>query len=949
MEAEVNDLRQQLYALMQETFDILNKKDKKSFRANLKLLLSSFSSTRIYEHLKIIYESIFDNESDISEILWAKVEKYCHLLYYDLLVFIICKIGTRSLKQKLNDFITAMKKFVLTVKLSDDLFSRLHSSTTNLGVTGSSDSPKIVVEVINKSNELQLAHLYHLTRTLISMFSMPFIVGPLLAISDRGCTMTWSIPSSCVSLLRWKITSTQPKFFMDRIMHSIHVDGMLCYLSKADVDKFNPAREIASVTSVSAESFELVGLMKVAYISSPPVTLTQLCTAYTCELLTKYLSYHPTFGARNLQIHSLISLPFTILMQLFYLCKLAYEGTLEQLNATNLVYLPLRINGLGLTNASSQAQENIQCFQTILHPILQQYLVAFYIHLESMRSYSHVKFLNLGYIPYFCSGLKQDLLVLPGTNVSLMLFELGTPHAVEKYFNRMRITGQVIPLMTNERLMQVISDLINPEIIGAIDTQTASKNCFSQSQTISLDDSDLDLSISEVPQVFSSYIAGRLLSYSNCKWKLCGCLTRGFVQGLIASTESSSNPSNRSHLEVHIEVMSESDLEMSSRLPFCVLRRTKHIEILNLSLSVISIQALESLSFLSGDSIMQLSLIKCIVDEPSLSKSLHEAIKSLHFLKGLVIKTSFLTNGIGTALCLLLKHSKCLTLLQMDRNNLSEGDTLSVISGISESESLMEFKITELLSETSVHCLSAVLAMDTCKITVTDISWCGLTSNSAFHLKFCLSVSNSLQLLDMDGNYLGPHGASSLSKGLKLNNSLKVLKLSLNDIEDEGACQLAEVISTNRSLEKLFLAENCIGPKGIAALAQKIIGNTSVKVLDLSRNRTGDGGACALADMLQRNRSLEELDIERNCIGHEGTSGLARALEVNTTLKVLNLNGNNIQSKGAEALAGMILKNRSLHTLKVENNLIDSYGATQLRDAFWQTLRVVQLHHNLEV
>ena len=178
-------------------------------------------------------------------------------------------------------------------------------------------------------------------------------------------------------------------------------------------------------------------MIKIVIVSSPPFTMTQLCTAYILKLLTDHLSHHPVHGKSNLRIHSFTDLPQDIHKQFLHLCQLAYEGILTGYRGTRSL-LPEHTDGLGL---ALDFKGNMY----FIHRTLQEYLAAVYISntiCEGITDYFK-EFLNLpyfGYLPYFIAGLTKlrfmtgQMLLNVRERISkyLLMFESKFPHVLTK-------------------------------------------------------------------------------------------------------------------------------------------------------------------------------------------------------------------------------------------------------------------------------------------------------------------------------------------------------------------------------------------------------------------------------------------------------------------------------------------------------------------------------------
>ncbi|KAL3928890.1 MAG: hypothetical protein SGBAC_012449 [Bacillariaceae sp.] len=92
--------------------------------------------------------------------------------------------------------------------------------------------------------------------------------------------------------------------------------------------------------------------------------------------------------------------------------------------------------------------------------------------------------------------------------------------------------------------------------------------------------------------------------------------------------------------------------------------------------------------------------------------------------------------------------------------------------------------------------------------------------------------NSSLQLLNLEGNFIHDEGVEAIAKGMIRNvdrTNLKHLFLGWNGIGDEGAIQLARMFASNSSLETLGLGENDITSVGARAMLACLASNSSLR------------------------------------------------------------------------------------------------------------------------
>jgi Ran GTPase-activating protein (RanGAP) involved in mRNA processing and transport len=94
------------------------------------------------------------------------------------------------------------------------------------------------------------------------------------------------------------------------------------------------------------------------------------------------------------------------------------------------------------------------------------------------------------------------------------------------------------------------------------------------------------------------------------------------------------------------------------------------------------------------------------------------------------------------------------------------------------------------------------------------------------------AANTSLQLINLEGNFIHDEGVEAIAKGLTRNaekTNLKHLFLGWNGIGDEGSIQLARMFSVNNSLETIGLGENDITSVGARAILACLASNSSLR------------------------------------------------------------------------------------------------------------------------
>ena len=141
----------------------------------------------------------------------------------------------------------------------------------------------------------------------------------------------------------------------------------------------NPSIKAAMHTPVTADIVAEVFQWSRDTESTPPATMTQLYTAFTCKLLLQHLSSHKEEGSKSEKITSLEEIPADMKGRLLEMCRLAWEGIVEQ----QLTFNSDVVGGdtLGLMHGVRELYggEDGQLSYHFIHVTLQEFLSAYHI------------------------------------------------------------------------------------------------------------------------------------------------------------------------------------------------------------------------------------------------------------------------------------------------------------------------------------------------------------------------------------------------------------------------------------------------------------------------------------------------------------------------------------------------------------------------------------------
>ena len=917
----------------------------------LRRKLNTFPSRRRFEHQEFLDKYILKMEhGTTADDLWSQLCSYWHFINYGLLKFIIDKTECKELISDMNQYESEWRVFSEETSIHD--FVKCFPVFYQRGIE-SANTSELNIKVGDK---FKLRDLNRLEKAFVTTFSLPEICGLILKKISTGCfNITWMVPVHYAKLLRWKLSICDEEFFKKHDIESVSLDGEECYFKGSERTPINPAEEVASNMEIIHEEFELLNMMEKVVKSSPPFTVTQLCTAYTCKLLTHHLSNHPVYGEKQLQIHKFSDLPPEIHRQFIYLSRLAYEGFIRELPFSQLFFhshclfpLPEDIDGLGLTTYKN----SIHMF---IHKTLQCYLAAVHIsttitdgiseYAEKLSPYIKAA----SYLPYFVAGLTKltfmdEVFTILKENVSfyLMSFEANDPDIAKKNFSSSKI-------MTLKKFkehfikLNMCSEAISHFIVDSgIYTQAQDPT---QEASMSVDSGSRHSSTRSHLSVDSGSRHSSTRSHLSVDSGSRHSSTRSHLSvdsGLgihSSSTSTGSHLSVDSGLSIHSSSTSTGShfSDVDSGLGIHSGSSNSDLGIGRMRASMFHLYS----SYIVGWG-MYFSNSTWQLDDSmpteGLTQGLIAAVESVCNYQGYTLpqrnfKLSFELRSYDDLEW--LTYMPYSILHRIDAVNFIRlsliQDHSSHTNALFESLlSLREVKFESITDCELLNCFIVALRQNTSQVTNLTLLNCSTNKVIYHELAKMLQANTALKELNLSQNRIEGEGACELAKMLQANTALKELNLSGNGIGDEGACELAKMLQANTALKELNLSGNGIGDEGACELAKMLQANTALKELNLSWNGIGDEGACELAKMLQANTALKELDLSWNRIGGEGACELAKMLKANTALKELNLSRNRIGDEGACELAKMLQANTALKELDLSGNGIGGEGACEL-------------------
>ncbi|KAJ1972689.1 Ran GAP Rna1 [Dimargaris xerosporica] len=224
-----------------------------------------------------------------------------------------------------------------------------------------------------------------------------------------------------------------------------------------------------------------------------------------------------------------------------------------------------------------------------------------------------------------------------------------------------------------------------------------------------------------------------------------------------------------------------------------------------------------------------------------------------------------------------------------------------------------------------------------------------------------LKAIPKLELIQLNGNTIGPEAAKALAAALKDQDALKVALL--HDIftgrlrEDVKAAvkHFCDALVDKPDLVELNLSDNAFGPIGAESMFDFIVKSPALQTLKINNNGLGiQGGrliAQALTDRQHRHAAegkpstLRCLVAGRNRLENGSSKALADAFAAHGTFTEIRLPQNGIRPEGIRILSLGLTNCPNLQVLDLQDNTFTATGSLAMAEAIasWPQLRVLNL------
>lgn len=211
-------------------------------------------------------------------------------------------------------------------------------------------------------------------------------------------------------------------------------------------------------------------------------------------------------------------------------------------------------------------------------------------------------------------------------------------------------------------------------------------------------------------------------------------------------------------------------------------------------------------------------------------------------------------------------------------------------------------------------------------LTTIDLSDNAFGGRSVEPMLEFLSSHETLEVLKLNNNGLGPAGGSEVARALRKNAlkaveagrqpPLKVLVCGRNRLENGSALDWAAAFEASSQLTELRMPQNGIRMEGIEAIATALRSCASLQVLDLQDNTATEKGSRAIASSLASWPDLRQLNLSDCLLRPRGATSVMLELGkgANAKLESLKLQSNEMDARSVDLLADAILAHLSALT-----------------------------------
>ena len=264
-----------------------------------------------------------------------------------------------------------------------------------------------------------------------------------------------------------------------------------------------------------------------------------------------------------------------------------------------------------------------------------------------------------------------------------------------------------------------------------------------------------------------------------------------------------------------------------------------------------------------------------------------------------------------------------MTVLELSNCGLSSGDISSLTKFLARNETLTLLNISRnnIESVDTVKDLAKAIKKHP-SLCIVNLAYCSLGGGSSDALEKILAACKTCDALEIGHTDFTPECVAVVTKFLRKKHSLSEFSLKGAIVDSDNKALLTDAITKNKSITKLCLHSNSLQLPGIIRNNKKIMNSFSrLTHLDMSFNKLPVQGAKVLAKLLENEDcALVTLVLSKNKLTTKGANALLPALKDNTTLKTLDLSHNWLSDGVADVVIDLLKNNSTLTSFDLSGN-----------------------------
>ena len=238
-----------------------------------------------------------------------------------------------------------------------------------------------------------------------------------------------------------------------------------------------------------------------------------------------------------------------------------------------------------------------------------------------------------------------------------------------------------------------------------------------------------------------------------------------------------------------------------------------------------------------------------------------------------------ITEENGPIITEMLQRNKTLKELQLTniRPVLDSVGIIFIAEGLKKNSALKSLQMNNITVQGGKALASAIATNPSLPLVELYLAFLEITEDSGQTFIHMLQQKISLETLTL--SHGSDIGVSFIAEGLQHNTTLKTLNVRCSHMHSSGVKALSRMLTVNKTLIYLDVSANSVGDEGIAILAEALRKNRTLRRLSVSHCDITDAGLAILAGALKMNNTCIVLDVTHNdALTESGLAHLKAAL-----------------------------------------------------------------------